>query len=175
MQRLPSKVLDEIFDAIDGCPHKTSKHGRKCSSLESKHRRKCSSLESKPNLSKLSDNEAAFLAASSVSGEEIPSTIPECSKEELAITLFPGCRDWLEKPHRYDHTPEMYISVHFNRTNDLERQYGMIRYMELRPTKDYKDIVEAWYRDLRTKRTHSFDDKPILPGVPDYPVFSSSI
>lgn len=138
MQRLPSTVLDEIFDAIDDCPHKTSKHGRKCSSLESK-----------PNLSKLSDN-------------------------ELAITLFPGCRDWLEKPHRYDHTPEMYISVHFNRTNDLERQYGMIRYMELRPTKDYKDIVEAWYRDLRTKRTHSFDDKPILPGVPDYPVFSLS-
>ena len=124
MQRLPSMVLDEIFDAIDGCPHKTSK----------------------PNLSKLSDN-------------------------ELAITLFPACRDWLEKSHRYDHTPEMYISVHFNRTNDLEYQYGMIRYMELRPTKDYKDIVEAWYRDLRTKRTHSFDDKPILPGVPNYPCY----
>ena len=146
MQRLPSTVLDEIFDAIDGHPHKTSKHGRKCSSLESKHRRKCSSLESKPNLSKLSDN-------------------------ELAITLFPACRDWLEKSHRYDHTPEMYISVHFNRTNDLEYQYGMIRYMELRPTKDYKDIVEAWYRDLRTKRARSFDDKPILPGVPNYPCY----
>ena len=124
MQRLPSMVLDEIFDAIDDCPHKTSK----------------------PNLSKLSDN-------------------------ELAITLFPACRDWLLEPHRYDHTPEMYISVHFNRTNDLEYQYGMIRYMELRPTKDYKDIVEAWYRDLRTKRARSFDDKPILPGVPNYPCY----
>lgn len=134
MQRLPSTVLDEIFDAIDDCPHKTSK----------------------PNLSKLSDSTKG---ASSY------------GDNELAITLFPGCRDWLEKPHRYDHTPEMYISIHFNRTNDLQRQYGMIRYMELRPTKDYKDIVEAWYRDLRTKRTHSFDDKPILPGVPNYPCY----
>ena len=125
MQRLPSTVLDELFDAIEAKPKRLAKKG---------------------DLSKLSDN-------------------------ELAITLFPGCRDWLLEPHRYDHTPEMYISVHFNRTNDLQRQYGMIRYMELRPTEDNKNIVEAWYRDLRRKRTNSFDDKPILPGVPDYPMY----
>ena len=126
MQILPSKVLNEIFDAIDGCPHKTSK----------------------PNLSKLTDN-------------------------ELAISLFPECREWLEEAHRYDHTPETYISVYFYRTNDLAFQYRMIRYMELRPTKDNKELVNAWYRDLRKKRYASFDnDQPmLLPGVPDYPVF----
>ena len=137
MQRLPSMVLDEIFDAIEaGCTEV------RLARAVPKPKR----LAKKVDLSKLSDN-------------------------ELAITLFPGCRDWLEKPHRYDHTPEMYISVHFNRTNDLQRQYGMIRYMELRPTEDNKNIVEAWYRDLRAKRTHSFDDKPILPGVPNYPCY----
>ena len=91
---------------------------------------------------------------------------------ELALTLFPECRDWLEEDHRYDHTPEMYISVYFNRTNDLEHQYRMVRYMELRPTEDNKNIVNAWYKELRKKRSNSFDDKPILPGVPDYPVFA---
>ena len=92
---------------------------------------------------------------------------------ELALTLFPECRDWLEENHRYDHTPEMYISAYFNRTNDLAYQYRMVRYMELRPTEDHKNIVNAWYKELRKKRSNSFDDKPILPDVPDYPVFGS--
>ena len=95
----------------------------------------------------------------------------EKTSEELALSLFPGYRDWLEEDHIYERTPEMYISVYFNQTNDLAHQYGMIRYMELRPTEDNKNIVEAWYRDLRRKRTNSFDDKPILPGVPDYPMY----
>ena len=94
------------------------------------------------------------------------------TSKELALTLFPECRDWLEEDHRYDHTPEMYISVYFNRTNDLAYQYRMVRYMELRPTENNKNIVIAWYKELRKKRSNSFDDKPILPGVPDYPVFA---
>ena len=98
--------------------------------------------------------------------------LSELTDNELALTLFPDCRDWLEEDHRYDHTPEMYISVYFNRTNDLEYQYRMVRYMELRPTEANKNIVNAWYKDLRKKRSNSFDDKPILPGVPDYPVFA---
>ena len=125
MQRIPSDVLDEIFDLIDAS--------------EMRAKRKA--------LSELTDN-------------------------ELALTLFPECRDWLEEDHRYDHTPEMYISVYFNRTNDLEYQYRMVRYMELRPTEANKNIVIAWYKELRKKRSNSFDDKPILPGVPDYPVFA---
>ena len=98
--------------------------------------------------------------------------LSELTDNELALTLFPECRDWLEEDHRYDHTPEMYISVYFNRTNDLAYQYRMVRYMELRPTENNKNIVNAWYKDLRKKRSNSFDDKPILPGVPDYPVFA---
>ena len=98
--------------------------------------------------------------------------LSELTDNELALTLFPECRDWLEEDHRYGHTPEMYISVYFNRTNDLEYQYRMVRYMELRPTENNKNIVNAWYKDLRKKRSNSFDDKPILPGVPDYPVFA---
>ena len=98
--------------------------------------------------------------------------LSELTDNELALTLFPECRDWLEEDHRYDHTPEMYISVYFNRTNDLAYQYRMVRYMELRPTEANKNIVIAWYKELRKKRSNSFDDKPILPGVPDYPVFA---
>ena len=98
--------------------------------------------------------------------------LSELTDNELALTLFPECRDWIEEDHRYDHTPEMYISVYFNRTNDLEHQYRMVRYMELRPTENNENIVNAWYKDLRKKRCNSFDDKPILPGVPDYPVFA---
>ena len=126
MQRLPSYVLDEIFDLIDA-------------------------IETQPkmgDLSKLTDN-------------------------ELALTLFPECRDWLEENHRYDLTPEMYISAYFDRTNDLAYQYRMVRYMELRPTENNKNIVNAWYKDLRKKRSNTFDNQPILPGVPDYPVFVS--
>ena len=100
------------------------------------------------------------------------TALSELTDNELALTLFPDCRDWLEEDHRYDHTPEMYISVYFNRTNDLAYQYRMVRYMELRPTENNKNIVNAWYKDLRKKRSNSFDDKPILPGVPDYPVFA---
>ena len=98
--------------------------------------------------------------------------LSELTDNELALTLFHECRDWLEEDHRYDHTPEMYISAYFNRTNDLEYQYRMVRYMELRPTEANKNIVIAWYKELRKKRSSSFDDKPILPGVPDYPVFA---
>ena len=98
--------------------------------------------------------------------------LSKLSDNEPALTLFPECREWLEENHRYDHTPEMYISAYFNRTNDLEYQYRMIRYMELRPTGANKDIVNAWYKELRKKRYNSFDNKPILPDVPDYPVFS---
>jgi hypothetical protein len=126
MQRLPSYVLDEIFDLIDA--------------IETQAKMR--------DLSKLTDN-------------------------ELALTLFPECRDWLEENHRYDHTPEMYISAYFDRTNDLAYQYRMVRYMELRPTEANKNIVNAWYKDLRKKRSNTFDNKPILPGVPDYPVFVS--
>ena len=133
MQRIPSDVLDEIFDLIEAAGTRSLRE---------------ISQEAKPNLSKLSDN-------------------------DLALTLFPECRDWLEENHRYDHTPEMYISAYFNRTNDLEYQYRMVRYMELRPTETNKNIVNAWYKELRKKRSNSFDDKPILPGVPDYPSFSS--
>ena len=100
------------------------------------------------------------------------TALSELTDNELALTLFPECRDWLEEDHRYDHTPEMYISAYFNRTNDLEYQYRMVRYMELRPTENNKNIVIAWYKELRKKRSNSFDDKPILPGVPDYPVFA---
>ena len=109
-----------------------------------------------------------------LAASEIPrrKALSELTDNELALTLFPDCRDWLEEDHRYDHTPEMYISVYFNRTNDLEHQYRMVRYMELRPTENNKNIVNAWYKDLRKKRSNSFDDKPILPGVPDYPVFA---
>ena len=96
------------------------------------------------------------------------------TNEQLALSLFPGYRDWLEGDHIYDRSPEMYISVYFNQTNDLAYQYQMIRYMELCPSKDTNDLVKAWYRELRKKRFRSFDDKPILPGVPDYPAFSSS-
>ena len=128
MQSIPSDVLDELFDLIEG--------KRQCSAAPR--------VERKP----LTDN-------------------------ELAISLFPECREWLEENHRYDHTPEMYISVYFNRTNDLEYQYRMVRYMELRPTEANKNIVNAWYKELRKKRSNSFDNKPILPGVPDYPVFGS--
>ena len=103
----------------------------------------------------------------------VPAALSELTDNELALTLFPDCRDWLEEDHRYDHTPEMYISVYFNRTNDLEYQYRMVRYMELRPTENNKNIVNAWYKELRKKRSNSFDNKPILPGVPDYPSFSS--
>lgn len=93
------------------------------------------------------------------------------SNEQLALSLFPGYRDWLEEDHIYDRSPEMYISVYFNQTNDLAYQYQMIRYMELRPSKATNDLVKAWYRELRKKRFRSFDDKPILPGVPDYPCY----
>ena len=103
----------------------------------------------------------------------VPAALSKLTDNELALTLFPECRDWLEENHRYDHTPEMYISAYFNRTNDLEYQYRMVRYMELRPTGANKDIVNAWYKELRKKRSNSFDNKPILPGVPDYPVFAS--
>ena len=129
MQRLPSKVLDEIFDAIDGLSTVAPKQTHEV-------------------LSKLTDN-------------------------ELAISLFPECREWLEEAHRYDHTPETYISVYFYRTNDLAFQYRMIRYMELRPTKDNKELVNAWYRDLRKKRYTSFDNDQhmLLPGVPNYPCY----
>ena len=96
------------------------------------------------------------------------------TNEQLALSLFPGYRDWLEGDHIYDHSPEMYISVYFNQTNDLAHQYQMIRYMELRPSKATNDLVKVWYKDLRKKRSRSFDDKPLLPGVPDYPTFSSS-
>ena len=98
--------------------------------------------------------------------------LSELTDNELALTLFPECRDWIEEDHRYDHTPEMYISVYFNRTNDLAYQYRMVRYMELRPTEVNKNIVIAWYKELRKKRSNSFDNEPILPGVPDYPVFA---
>ena len=104
------------------------------------------------------------------------------SNEHLALSLFPDYRDWLEEDHIYERTPEMYISVYFNQTNDLAHQYQMIRYMELRqplagacnacPSKDTNDLVKAWYRELRKKRSRSFDDKPLLPGIPDYPAFA---
>ena len=96
------------------------------------------------------------------------------TNEELAMSLFPDYREWLEGDHIYDRSPEMYISVYFNRTNDLAYQYQMIRYMELRPSKATNDLVKVWYKDLRKKRSRSFDDKPLLPGVPDYPAFSST-
>ena len=117
-------------------------------------------LIDKSDSKKLSNEQAASLAAS------------EKTSEDLALSLFPDYRDWLEEDHIYERTPEMYISVYFNQTNDLVHQYQMIRYMELRPSKATNDLVKVWYRELRKKRSRSFDDKPLLPGIPDYPAFA---
>ena len=148
MQSIPSDVLDEIFDLIEAAGTRSLRD---------------TSKEPKPKLSKIRDLSKLTDSTKGASSY---------GDNELALTLFPECREWLEEDHRYDHTPEMYISAYFNRTNDLEYQYRMVRYMELRPTETNKNIVIAWYKELRKKRSNSFDDKPILPGVPDYPVFA---
>ena len=86
---------------------------------------------------------------------------------ELALSLFPECRWWLEEEHIYDHTPEMYISVYFWRIDDLRRQYNMIRYMELRPSAYFQEhYIDPWYYELRKRRYRS--DEFILPDVPDW-------
>ena len=162
----PDRVLDEIFFLID------------------------KSDSSEPS-------EAARDAASKklTTTHRVSGSLQCKSNEQLAMSLFPGYREWLEGDHIYDRSPEMYISVYFNQTNDLAHQYQMIRYMELRqplvstegrsrprlagacnacPSKATNDLVKVWYKDLRKKRSRSFDDKPLLPGIPDYPAFSWS-